>query len=169
MIKLKTGRAPEKVVVKLKRTLEKLFGVDPGKYVKSPVKYTCLREDFCVLYSGLLTERDLDARLLVVYEGTWVGLYVKRLVVPSLSLTKSIYRERGVRAAIIVADPGIKAFLYGNDVLQQSVVEVLPPRLGLYAVVDQYDGEVVGFAKWNSKKRVYENVYDCGIFLRVLG
>jgi hypothetical protein len=36
-------------------------------------------------------------------------------------------------------------------------------------VIDSTDGAVIGFAKWNNTKAVYENVYDAGVFLRKLG
>lgn len=69
----------------------------------------------------------------------------------------------------MVKEQGIKAFLYGNDILPESVIKVIPPLKGVYAVVDPLDEEVVGFVEWSSIKNVYANIYDAGVFLRKLG
>ena len=165
MIKLKVGTVPRDIVDRLKTMYRSLYGVDVADYSPGPVKYTCLDATLCVIYGGALALPG--AR--VVYGGLWIATIVKGALAPSISLANRIFKERGVRASLLVAEQGVKAFLYGNDVLPQSVLEVIPPEHGLYAVVDPEDNEVIGFAKWNPEKRVYENVYDAGIFLRSLG
>lgn len=164
-IKLKVGKVPSRVVDKFKSMLRQLYDANPEEYITRNLGYTCLGENICLIYN----KQHFFPKLLVLYENSWIGLYVKKTLVPSLSLIKEIYKKHGIKAAIIVNEQGVKAFLYGNDILPQSVVKVIPPKLGLYAVVDVSDEEVVGFVRWSSRKRVYKNVYDLGIFLRLLG
>lgn len=164
-VALRTGRPPASLVERLKDLLKLLYGVNPDDYVRGTARYTCFSPELCVIYSG--EHASLGAFLL--YEGLWTGLLVKRILVPSINIASRIYREHGVRAAIVVAEKGIRAFLYGNDILPRSVLKVIPPNHGIYAVLDPTDNEVVGFVKWSAKRHIYENLYDAGIFLRVLG
>lgn len=165
-IVLKKGKVPSKILDKLRKTVEELYGVDPSKYIPLLANYVCFNE-FCILYSGIKHLEKISATRL--FEGSWIGVYYKKLVVPSVTLVKHIYAEVGTKAAVVVAEQGVKAFLYGNDVLLESVLRVIPPRKGLYAVIDSLDGEVIGFAKWDPARKVYMNVYDLGMFLRILG
>lgn len=164
-VALRTGRLPAPLVKKLKDLLKLLYNVDPDDYVKGVTRYTCFNPELCVIYSG---EHPFSGAF-TLYGGLWIALFVKRTLVPSINIASRIYKEHNVRAAIVVADKGIKAFLYGNDILPQSVLKVIPPNHGIYAVLDPVDNEVVGFVRWNTKKHIYENLYDAGIFLRVLG
>ncbi|MEM1695754.1 MAG: hypothetical protein QXJ18_03050 [Desulfurococcaceae archaeon] len=167
IIKLKLGRLPRKTADRIERLVSELYGVSTGDLIPKDLRYTCF-EDLCIVYvhdpriPGILSATE-------IFGGRWIALYVKGTLAPSIPLIKEIYKRTGLRAAIVVSEEGVKAFLYGNDVLPESVIELVPPSKGLYAVVDYYDKDVVGFAKWNPKKRVYENIYDIGIFIRLLG
>ncbi|MGC8982339.1 MAG: hypothetical protein ACP5KA_01065 [Desulfurococcaceae archaeon] len=168
-IRLRLGKAPRKLIEKLEELTRALYGVEFRDYVHaSYFKYVCF-DEICII-SAYDPRYTLDiANVTILYSGMWVAIHVKNVLAPSIPLVKSIYDKTGVKAAIIVAEKGVKAFLYGNDILAESVVKVIPPHVGLYAVVDSTDGEIVGFAKWNGTKKVYENVYDLGVFLRALG
>lgn len=165
VVKFKVGGVPSGVVEKFKNALRELYGIDPEEHVTGKLRYTCPSKDLCIIYGKQLPLCGLP----VLYEDSWVALYAKKVLAPSLSLIRKIYGKHGVKAAILVSEKGVRAFLYGNDVLPQSVVKTIPPRLGLYAVIDSSDMEVIGFAKWDGKRQVYKNVYDVGIFLRTLG
>lgn len=166
-IKFKTGRLARKVVLKFRDIVEGLYGGEACKFVPDELYYTCFN-DFCMIYTAT---RDvlIGVRSTRVFAGRWIGVYYKKLLTPSIPLVNEIFREIGVKAAIVVAQKGASAFLYGNDVLPESVVQVIPPNRGIYAVMDQSDGEVLGFARWNPRKEVYENIYDLGLYLRLLG
>lgn len=166
IVKFKIGNVPSRRVERFKNTLRKLYGIDPEEHVGDRLQYTCLNKDLCVVYGK---QHLPDVESLVLYEDSWIALYIKKILAPSLSLIKKIYEKHGVKAAIIVSEKGVRAFLYGNDVLPQSVAKTIPPKLGLYAVIDSSDMEVLGFVKWDGKRQVYENIYDAGIFLRMLG
>ncbi len=168
-LKLKTGKTPLKLLLKLKLAIRDLYGVDPDKYVPLNTRLTCI-DNFCVIHSEIPDARELRlSNLRIIYEGFWLGVYVKKTVLPSTSLARRILREHGLRSAILVSDQGIKAFLYGNNILPQSVIKIYPSTTGTYTVIDSSDQEVVGFSKWNSRRNVYVNIYDLGIFLRILG
>ncbi|MEM2524133.1 MAG: hypothetical protein QXS34_05135 [Desulfurococcaceae archaeon] len=163
--KFKVGVVPGRVVERLRNALRELYGVNPEEYITSGLRYTCLGRDLCIIYGT----RYSPSKLFVLYEDSWIALYAKNTLTPSLCLIREIYEKHGMKAAIVVAEKGVRAFLYGNDILPQSVVEIMPPELGLYAVIDSSDMEVIGFAKWDGRRQVYENIYDAGIFLRALG
>ncbi|MEM4541817.1 MAG: hypothetical protein QW159_01530 [Desulfurococcaceae archaeon] len=170
IIKLKLGRLPRKITYKIERLVYELYGVSTGDLIPEDLRYTCF-EDLCIVYAhnprvpSTLSVTEITE----IFGGRWIALYVKGTLAPSIPLVKEIYKRTGLRAAIVVSEEGVKAFLYGNDVLPESVIELVPPSKGLYAVIDYYDKDVVGFAKWNPKKRVYENIYDIGVFIRLLG
>lgn len=164
VIKFRRGRPPQYVVNELKRILVDIYCASPLEFISGgDIKYICFN-DVCILYTG----RDRLDALDVIYEGKWVGLYTKNTVAPSISVIRSIYDKHGVRAAIVVSEKALKAFLYGRDILSESVVEIIPPRGRLYSVIDPTDSEVVGFVKWSDEERVYKNIYDAGIFIRAL-
>jgi hypothetical protein len=168
-LELRTGKAPQRVVEKFKSTIRELYDVDPEEYINQGVRLTCIN-DFCAIHSEEISARELRlCGLRVIYEGLWLGVYTKKTVLPSTTLASRIIRERGLRSAIIVSDQGVKAFLYGNDILPESVIKKYPSKIGIYTVIDHSDNEVIGFSKWSSRKNVYVNLYDVGIFLRILG
>lgn len=166
-VELKTGRLSENAVRRLRNLVERLYGVATRELIPENLYYTCF-DNLCIIYT---TTRDSleGINFTRLFAGKWIGVYHKKILAPSISLVKEIYGKVGVKAALVVNDKGVKAFLYGNDVLPESVVQVVPPKRGLFAVIDQSDGEVIGFARWNPRKEVYENVYDLGLYLRLLG
>ncbi|MEM4481585.1 MAG: hypothetical protein QXK88_01050 [Desulfurococcaceae archaeon] len=161
--KFKAGRAPENIVVELREILSSTYSANPSEFIGESVRYTCIN-NICILYCGKARTNALK----ILYEGNWVGLYNKKVIAPSISVIKSIYSKYGVKAAIVVGEKALRAFLYGNDIFPESVHEVIPPRKWLYSVIDPDDGEVVGFVKWSRERRIYENIYDVGIFIRAL-
>lgn len=150
----------------LREVLREVFGINPGEYIRGPLRSTRVNNDICVIYEPIKGAR---LRPTMLFSGRWVGLSVKGLVVPSIQLLNEIYSREGPAAAIIVAEQGVKAFLYGNDVLVESVIEAYPPADGIVGVLDSTDMKVIGVAKYSKKEGVYKNVYDAGIFLRLLG
>jgi len=168
-IKLRSRRTPLKLLKKLKTIIKRLYNVNPEEYIPAITRLTCI-DEFCIIHSEISSTQELRiSGLRVIFEGSWLGVYTHRLITPSTLLARKIFRDQGVRAAILVAEQGVKAFLYGNDILPESVIKIYPPSIGIYAVIDCVDNEVVGFTKWSSEKGVYVNLYDLGIFLRILG
>ncbi|RLG85170.1 MAG: hypothetical protein DRO39_06275, partial [Thermoprotei archaeon] len=108
--------------------------------------------------------------------------------IPTPWLYELLFRCLGrVVAAVEVGVQGVRAFLYGNDILLQSVERLYPPikRGGYVAVIDPADGRVIGVARAlydyrsieslvEGLKRgsadpnapVFENVFDLGCFVR---
>lgn len=164
-MKKKMGVLSISVREKIAKRLKELYDVDPSNYVPPALRYTCYLKDLCVIYGSKLNAADLT----VLYEDSWIALYIKKQFIPSISIVRSIYSNHGVKSAIIVGEQGIKAFLYGNDVLPDSVISIIPPAKDLYAVIDSSDDEIVGFASWDPIKKIYANIFDIGMFLRVLG
>ncbi len=164
-LKLKTGTVSKSTSEKIAKLLSELYGVNPSRYLPSVLNYTCFNENLCIIYGSKLGLVNLK----VLYENSWIAVYTKKRLVPSINIVRSIYSDQGVKAAIIVKEQGVKAFLYGNDILLESVLQVVPPVKKLFAVIDSADNEVIGFAAWNPRRRIYENIYDAGLFLRELG
>ncbi len=164
-LKLKTGALRKPTREKISSLLRRLYNVDSSKYVPSTLRYVCLNEDPCIIYGSKLDIGDLT----VLYEDSWIALYTKKRFVPSISIVQSIYSDHGIKSAIIVKEQGVKAFLYGNDILPDSVIDTIPPIGELITVIDSTDGEIVGFVTWNPRRRIYENIFDIGLFLRKLG
>jgi len=168
-IKLRSRRTPLRLLEKLKTTIKELYSVNPEYYIPPSTRLTCI-DEFCIIHSEVSSTQELrTSGLRVIFEGTWLGVYTRGLILPSILIARRIFRDQGVQAAILVAERGVKAFLYGNDILPESVIKIYPPSRGIYAVIDGVDNEIVGFTRWSSEKRVYVNLYDLGIFLRLLG
>lgn len=161
-ISFRKGLLSKSMIEKLKIIIRDHYEVDPSRYIESVLKYLCINE-LCIIYSSSKPDKS------IIYEGSWIALYSKKTLAPSIPLVKAIYREHGIKAAIIVAEKGVKTFLYGKDILPESIIEIIPPKKTLYVVIDSTDNEILGYAKWNPSKRAYENIYDIGIFLRQLG
>lgn len=164
-IRFKTGILPSTIRMKLENVLRVIYQIDPSTYLPSTLKYLCIDRELCVIYGS----HQNRGRIRYIYENSWTALYVKKTIAPSTTLVEDIYRKHGVKAALYVREQGLKAFLYGNDILPESVVRIIPPYHGMYSVIDPEDNAIVGFARWNSGKKVYENIYDIGIFLRTMG
>ncbi len=113
------------------------------------------------------------------------GIYVGRLrrskpfIIPSVDFLTLLYElKHEYFKAIKILDEGLKPFLYGKDILRESVVECFPPLSnGDVIGVVGIDGYVYGVAqskvsncdeilKLNPKDVVATNVFDVGWFLR---
>lgn len=151
---------------RLYRVLREVFGVGPDEYLRGPLRSFRVNDEICVLYEPI---GRVELKPIALFSGKWAGLSVKGVVVPSIQLLNEIYSGKGPTAAILVAEQGVRAFLYGNDVLTESVIKAYPPANGVVGVIDAADMRVIGVAKFSKKEGVYENIYDAGIFLRLLG
>jgi len=168
-IKLKTSKTPLNLLNELKSCIRDLYSVDPEKYIPKYTRLTCISE-LCIIHSEEECAQRLRlSSIRVIYEGYWLGVYVKGVVLPSTVLATKIIQERGLSAAIIITDHGVKAFLYGRDILPESVIKTYPSSRNIYAVIDHSDHEIIGFSKWDDSRKVYVNLYDLGLFLRILG
>jgi len=123
-----------------------------------------------------------------VYAGLNLGFLTKNMFIPSPWLFEIIYKcVNTYISAVEVKERGVKAFLYGNDILLQSVEKVYPPiaKRMFVAVVDASDGRVVGVAlalygqdelqtllsrlregSEDPNKVVMKNILDIGCFVR---
>jgi len=165
-LELKQGILPRKIRERLVDFVVGSYGSEFNDLIPINLRYICFGRDLCLIYEGTTMQNN---GLTILFNGPWIGIYVKKHILPSIPLVTRIYREKGLRAAIIARDQGVKAFLYGNDILPESVVRKIPPDIGIYAVIDGEDNEVIGFAEWSEDEKVYVNLYDIGIFLRELG
>lgn len=120
----------------------------------------------------------------VIGSGTIIG-WIKRGVtfVPSVHLF-NVVKEKGFNlgCSVIAKPQGVKAFLYGKDLLALSVEQFLHPiEKGMYvAVIDPEDMVVIGIGRLvidpselgillNEGKVLVvavENVFDLGVLLR---
>jgi len=123
------------------------------------------------------------SKLSIMHAGLFVGFYRRGLFIPSTELF-NVARMKGLRfgCAVIAKQQGVKAFLYGNDLLVASVERFLEPvKKGmLVAVSDSEDMFVVGvgilmlsvdeFLKAVRQGRMLEvavkNIKDLGLLLR---
>jgi len=116
--------------------------------------------------------------------GILIGWIKKRReFIPSTRLFE-LAMEKGLKigCAVVAKSQGVKAFLYGNDLLVSSVERFLHPiEKGVYvAVLDKEDMKVIGIGKFVINPEdfdryvkegkmlipVVENIFDLGIFLR---
>jgi len=165
-IRVKTGRVRGNLHRRLGKILRDIYGVNENEYLAEPLGFTCIG-DICIVYS---MPSNLGVNGLTrLYMGRWVATVVNGALTPSIPLVESIYASRGLRAAIIVTEQGVKAFLYGNDILLESIREKYEPVNQLVTVVDSSDREIIGFAEWDQRRRVYRNIFDLGLYLRLLG
>lgn len=169
-IKFKMGRIGKTLYTRLYNLFKNTFDVNPGEYIgivnRDELRYLCIN-DLCIIHSIIAGAGEFGTN--TIYQGQWVATIVKGEITPSIPLVKKIYSSKGFRAAVLVGEKGVKAFLYGNDVLLESIIEKYEPVDGLVSIVDSSDNEIIGFAKWNPRKKVFENIYDLGIYLRILG
>ncbi len=151
----------------LNRVIRRL-GMEPRSLYRDPLWITCFDES-CMIYSRI--DNGLGG-VRILYSDGWIGVYRKDVLAPSPQLYEEIYRVKGIRAAAIVKQEGVKAFLYGNDVLSISIIEEVPPLDVPVAIIDGSDGRVVGIGvrRIDGRGRVYYmNVFDLGVFIREWG
>lgn len=165
-LKISFGKLSRKHKDSLFSYVRNILGVDPIKYLSNDLYYVCLNRN-CFISNGA----GKYYRLTMLYKGVWVGVIIDNKPYLSPEIYEKIYHDIGTyRAAIIVGEKGVKNFLYGNDVLEQSIIAEYPPLDQPVAVIDNLDGKVIGVAKrWDVRGKIYRNIYDLGIFLRIWG
>lgn len=164
-INLKTGLLPQKLRMMLDEYLYEALDAEPREYLPGKLYYTCF-DKLCIIHGG--AGKYWSATRL--YSGEWIGIIIHGKPYPSPIIYEKIYGSRGVRAAIVVKDKGAKAFLYGNDVLYESISRIIPPIEYPVAVIDEADDKVIGVARRAAGAKPYfQNIYDLGIFLRMFG
>lgn len=163
-MRFRAGRLPKAAADRLRAYVREKLGADPSALLCEEPRLACF-EGVCAVYCGGAGGLPLPA----IYSGAWVGVLVGGMVAPSPEVYERAFRAAGPRAAAVAADQGVRAFLYGNDLLLESVLELYEPLDDLVAVVDALDWRVVGVARWDRARRVFKNVYDLGMFLRSFG
>lgn len=155
----------------------------------------CIPEELietCNLFPGicLIVSKENINRIEVisrraVYMGKTVGIVIKGTPYPYPEFLQSIYRCTGdIRAAIEAYPQGVKAFLYGNDILVASVKRIYRDfgAGDIVGVIDSEDGSVIGIGRASMKPEDLEraiargektrvavkNIFDLGWFLRIL-
>ena len=181
-------RASKLIAKGITKYLRRLFSNDYLRCIDLSRGYLLINEFNELFYVS-------DEQLINVLNDIWVlkplatGLHVGWFFrdtgfIPSPALLEHLYSCLGViKGAIEVSDLGIKAFLYGNDILLQSVIKVYRPiKEGMYvAVIDNIDKHVIGVGKarydhqelnrlmkFKETKRTLEvisNVFDLGKYL----
>lgn len=141
--------------------------------------------DICLIVStGDIHEiRGISRR--AVYMGRTVGIVIRGTPYPYPAFLQSIYRCTGdIRAAIEAHPQGVRAFLYGNDILVASVKRIYRDfRAGdIVGVIDSEDGSVIGIGRASmtpedleeaisrreNTRVAVENIFDLGWFFRIL-
>ncbi len=169
----------------IKSLIREYLGNDVAEFTAGLGRFMLCRGEFSEAYlipkelEGLVTKLLRSGR--VPYS---VGMYLGRVrsrkprFVPSVNLLHITYCELGVRSALVVSLKGLKPFLYGNDVLKESVINCFEPvRRGYVVGIVGEDGYVygVGLPVINSCSElnllkgsdvVALNVFDVGWFLR---
>ncbi len=156
-------RLPRRHLSILRNYIRKSLRTDPSNYIDNSLIVTCLGKT-CIIHEG----RNIYPAT-TLYSGRWIGLIIDDYPYLSPVLYEKIYMEHGFRAAVIARDKGVKAFLYGNDLLPISIEKVYGPTKYPLAVIDSSDHRVIGVVRWDPHDRIYRNIYDLGLFLRALG
>ncbi len=159
-IGFRRGVVPRNIVKQLHVFIEKVLEADPSKYIGSNLYYTCFNK-YCIVHSGSYKYE----RVTQIYSGEWIGFLFNNKIYLSPWIYMGIYRDRGIRAAVKISEKGVKNFLYGRDVLEESIIEKYPPLNNPLAVIDEADDRVIGVAE--PRRGFYRNIYDLGLFLRI--
>lgn len=162
-VSFKHGTLPPQMIEKLRTYLSSVLEVDPNEYLCVEPLYSCF-DNICLIFCLQTTHGvPVDA---LVYGNKWVGVVINNEPYLSLNIYEDVFRSKGYRASIVVSEKGCKAFLYGNDILRESIVVTYPPVNNPVAVIDSLDKKVIGVAIPHGD--VYKNVYDLGLFIRTL-
>ncbi len=164
-----------------------LRGEDIDRCMPKSIEVSCNIYPRICLLIGEGPEEDRIAGLGIkpLFMGRIVGVAFKGEVYPSPWLFEDLYRCIGkIRSAIEAAQQGVKAFLYGNDLLVASANKIYGPfrRGDIIAIIDPVDRRVIGVARAamnpeeikraRSRGRLVDvaakNILDLGWFLRVL-
>ncbi|MCI4462136.1 MAG: hypothetical protein JHC12_04180 [Thermogladius sp.] len=162
-IKFVSRPSPAEHIEALKKYVGEAFNAELDLLVEvGKLRETCF-DNICLIYQGV---NELPR---AVFSGELVGIVIEGHVAPSPQLYTKLFQRYGCRSCVVAADKGVKAFLYGNDLLLESVAEIYPPVDSYVAVLDSYDYSVIGVAKWDESSKVFKNVFDLGVYLRKLG
>jgi len=162
-IKFVSKPSPAEHIEALKKYVGRAFNAELDLLVEvGELKETCFN-DLCLIFQGIT---ELSG---AVFSGELVGIVKEGHVVPSPQLYTKLFQRFGWRSCVVATDKGVKAFLYGNDLLLESVAEIYPPVDNYVAVLDYYDYNVIGVAVWDESSKVFKNVFDLGVYLRKLG
>lgn len=168
---------------------EKLVWILSKAYRRSEI-LSCIPQKLgitCNLYPRIciVTAIDREPGLKHLYIGAPVGIVIKGEIYPYPDLLQKIYECTGeIRSAVEAGPQGVRAFLYGNDLLAASVKKIYRPfgRGDIVGVIDTEDGRVIGVgrasldpeeilrarAAGRNTEAAVENVFDLGWFLRIL-
>lgn len=155
----------------------------------SDKKILCLNSDCEEIY--LVDKESIDYMIRLLSRGIKVyslslliGFIRENRFIPSPYFLELLYSmNRRIRGAVVARERGARAFLYGNDLLLESVYKIYEPfRRGLVVgVIDRKDMRVIGVGeattdldeamKWLKNKDyltrpVVINKFDLGVFLR---
>jgi len=174
----------------LREYFEKIFGLDLIREFFNKRKLIYIQNKFGELYSvdndfldsiGLLL---MNKGIRILSLGLLIGFIRENIFIPSPLFLEEIYfLTKGIRGAVVAREKGVKAFLYGNDLLYESVDKIYEPfRRGyIVGVIDKHDKRVIGVGlaaadleeikKWSNDpeyriKPVVYNKFDLGFFLR---
>ncbi|MEM2204447.1 MAG: PUA domain-containing protein [Sulfolobales archaeon] len=173
----------------IRRYKEKLLGILSRAYKRTEI-IKCIPQRFkitCNLYPGIciVTAIESEIDLKYMYAGSPVGIIINGEIYPYPGLLQEIYRCTGdTRSAVEAGSQGVKAYLYGNDLLVASVEKIYRPfrRGDIVGVIDPSDRRVIGVgralldpreilrakAMGRDTEAAVENIFDLGWFLRVL-
>lgn len=143
--------------------MRNVLDVAPDKYLCKEPEYSCFNE-LCIIYCS--SEAHYIHTNALVYGGRWIGVLIRNKPYISINIYEDVYRSGVFRASIVVSDMGCKAFLYGRDILKESIVSAHPPLNNPVAVIDNSDNRVIGVAE--PYHDVYKNIYDLGLFIRIM-
>lgn len=161
--RLRIGVLSMSYVKQLHYYIDNVLGVDPWRYISNRLYYTCLN-NICLINE----ETGRINSVSLIYSGLWIGLIINDRVYLSPQLYEKIYSENELRASIIVNENGVRSFLYGRDILEESIVEKHSPLNNAVSVIDRVDYRVIGVAEPRDKG-IYRNIYDLGWFIRIFG
>jgi len=162
-VEFRFGKLSRSLRGKLEEYLKIVLGVEPSEIIRGDLYVTCF-DEYCIVHEAAGREE----RVTLLYSGMWVGVIVDYRIYPSIPVYEKVYSVKGLRAALVVGEKGVKNFLYGRDILEESVVAKYPPLNNPLAVVDQSDMRVLGVVVPGSSG-VYRHVYDLSMFLHILG
>lgn len=181
-------RGEEAWVEDLIKMVRRIFkGEEINRCIPRNIRISCnIYPGICLLIGdGPAEDRIAQLGIKPLFMGRIVGVAFDGKIYPSPWLLEDLYRCIGkIRSAIEAAQQGVKAFLYGNDLLVASVNKIYGPfkRGDIVAIIDPADGRVIGVARAAMAPREIErarsrgrltdvaakNILDLGWFLRVL-
>ena len=162
-VRFRFTRLGSRLYRQLVEYLDKVLKVNPRSYLPDKLYMTCF-DKYCIVHE----EAGRDEHVTLLYSGEWYGLVVNGKAYLSTYVYERVYAEHGYKAAIVVGEKGVKNFLYGRDVLEESIVERFEPLNNPVAVLDFSDYRVIGVVE-PSRRGVYKHVYDLSLFLHILG